>query len=102
MERNPCVYLLASRKWGVLYVGVTSNLVRRVWLHRERHTGGFTARYRVHRLVWFEVHDSMRSAIQREKNIKKWRRAWKVRLIEQQNPDWHDLYDDICRQGSSF
>ncbi len=78
-----------------MYIGVTSNLVRRVWEHRNDLVGGFTRRYRVHKLVWYEVHGSMQSAIGREKALKKWNRAWKVELIEEGNPTWSDLYDEI-------
>ncbi|NII11247.1 GIY-YIG nuclease family protein [Oleiagrimonas sp. C23AA] len=95
-ERAPCVYLLASRRNGTLYVGVTSNLVARIWQHRQQVMAGFTQRYRVHRLVWFEMHHDMRSAIVREKAIKAWRRAWKIQLIEASNPYWRDLYSEIC------
>jgi putative endonuclease len=95
MERNPCVYLLASRKNGTLYVGVTSNLVKRVWEHREHIVEGFTSRYHVTRLVWFEQHASMADAIAREKMLKHWKRQWKIRLIEERNPQWLDLYDGI-------
>jgi putative endonuclease len=86
------VYLLASRKQGTLYLGVTRDLVRRVYQHREKLTPGFTSRYDVRRLVWFEVYDDPINAITREKEIKKWRRAWKIALIEKDDPDWRDLY----------
>jgi putative endonuclease len=95
MERTPCVYLLASSFHGTLYTGVTSNLLGRVWQHREEVTGGFTKRYDVKRLVWFEVHETMESAISREKSIKRWQRRWKVELIERQNPTWRDLAEDF-------
>lgn len=94
-KKAPCVYILASRRNGTLYIGVTSDLVRRVWQHRNDLVAGFTKRYGVHRLVWYEVHDSMESAIGREKALKEWRRVWKLRLIEAANPCWRDLYDDI-------
>src|SRR4051794_37679919 len=94
MERIPCVYLLASAFHGTMYTGVTSSLLGRVWQHREEVTGGFTKRYQVKRLVWFEVHE-MRSAIQREKSIKRWRRQWKIELIERENPTWSDLAEDF-------
>ena len=94
--RLPCVYLLASRPGGALYLGVTSNLVRRVWQHKSRMAEGHTHRYNISSLVWYEQHETMESAISREKAIKKWNRAWKVRLIEQQNPSWRDLYSGIC------
>jgi putative endonuclease len=89
------VYLLASRKQGTLYLGVTRDLVRRIYQHREKLTPGFTSRYDVRRLVWFEVYDDPVNAIEREKEIKKWRRAWKIALIENDNPDWKDLYPEI-------
>jgi putative endonuclease len=91
------VYLLASRKQGTLYLGVTRDLVRRVYQHREKLTPGFTSRYDVRRLVWFEVYDDPINAIEREKEIKKWRRAWKIALIEKDNLDWKDLYPEITR-----
>jgi putative endonuclease len=90
------VYLLASRKQGTLYLGVTGNLVRRVYEHKEKVVPGFTKRYDVDRLVWFECYDDPTNAIEREKVIKKWRRAWKIRLIEEANPDWKDLYPEIA------
>ena len=90
------VYLMASRKGGTLYLGVTRDLVRRVYQHKTKATPGFTSRYDVDRLVWFETYDDPVTAIEREKDIKKWRREWKVRLIEETNPDWRDLYSDIC------
>ncbi len=94
-ERVPCVYLLASRRNGTLYVGVTSALIRRVWEHKNDLAAGFTKRYQVHNLVWYEVHDTMESAISREKAIKGWRRAWKIGLIEKSNDQWRDLYAEI-------
>jgi putative endonuclease len=93
---QPCVYLLASRRNGVLYVGVTSNLPQRIWQHRNNVVAGFTSRYQVHRLVWFEQHQTMESAILREKAIKEWQRHWKLELIETSNPYWRDLYPEIC------
>ena len=95
MERLPCVYLLASGFHGTLYTGVSSNLLGRVWQHREGITRGFTTRYGVKRLVWFEVHETMESAIQREKSIKRWHRQWKIELIERENPTWRDLAEDF-------
>jgi putative endonuclease len=91
------VYLLASRKHGTLYLGVTNDLARRIYEHREGLTPGFTSRYSVNRLVWFEPFADAPSAIAREKQIKKWRRDWKIRMVEQDNPDWHDLYDAIAQ-----
>ena len=92
---QPCVYLLASKPNGTLYVGVTSSLPQRVWRHKEGIYEGFTKRHGVHRLVWFEQHETMLAALAREKAVKKWSRAWKIRLIEASNPDWRDLYEDI-------
>jgi len=89
------VYLLASRKHGTLYVGVTNNLVRRIYQHKTHAARGFSSRYNVHLLVWFESYDDPINAIAREKEIKKWRREWKVNLIEQSNPEWIDLYESI-------
>lgn len=97
MDRRPFVYIMASRRNGTLYTGVTSNLPSRVWQHRTRATGGFTARYNVHRLVYMEPHESMEAAIVREKQIKEWQRAWKLRLIESVNPGWRDLAEDLNR-----
>lgn len=89
MAKSYCVYILASRKYGALYVGVTSDLAGRVYLHREEVVAGQTSRYHIHQLVWFEVHGDPESAITRERRIKKWRRAWKI------DPEWRDLYSDI-------
>ena len=98
MEKQPCVYLLASDRNGTLYAGVTSDLVRRVWQHRTHAVEGFSNQYDVTRLVWFEQHESMESAIQREKRLKKWNRAWKVAMIDKVNPSWRDLWPDITGQ----
>jgi len=95
--RGGFVYLLTNRPNGTLYVGVTSDLVRRAWEHREGVVDGFTRRYGLKSLVYFERHDEIAAAIQREKIIKHWPRAWKVRLIAADNPDWRDLYEDITR-----
>jgi putative endonuclease len=89
------VYLLASRKQGTLYLGVTRDLIRRTYQHKTKELPGFTSRYDIRRLVWFETYDDPMTAIMREKEIKKWRRAWKIALIETENPDWKDLYPDI-------
>ena len=91
----PCVYLLASKRNGTLYCGVTSDLPKRVWQHKNDLVDGFSRRYHVHTLVWYEVHETMESAIAREKAIKEWKRAWKLKIIEGMNPTWRDLYDDI-------
>ena len=93
--KAPCVYIMASKRNGTLYVGVTSDLVQRVWQHKNGCFEGFTRQYRVHRLVWYEVHDCMDTAIGREKALKKWNRRWKIELIEQSNPMWADLYDEL-------
>lgn len=92
----PAVYMMASGIQGTLYIGVTSDLVLRVWQHREGVVDGFTERFGVKRLVWYELHGSMQAAIAREKSLKKWNRAWKVRLIEEGNLAWRDLWDEIC------
>ncbi len=89
------VYLLASRKDGSLYLGVTNDLIRRVFEHRSKTTLGFTSRYNITKLVRFEIYDDPISAITREKEIKKWRRSWKVALIEKENANWDDLYESI-------
>jgi putative endonuclease len=91
------VYLTANKRNGTLYVGVTRDLLRRTYEHKEKITQGFTQRYGVDRLVWFEAHDDVEAAILREKEIKKWRRAWKLALIEKNNPQWRDLYEEITR-----
>ncbi len=91
------VYLLASRKHGTLYLGVTRDLVRRAFEHRTKAADGFTARYDVKILVWFETYEDPATAISREKELKKWQRDWKIRLIEESNPEWVDLYDGIAR-----
>jgi putative endonuclease len=91
------VYLLASGKHGTLYIGVTNDLVRRVYEHKNKVIRGFTARYEVTKLVWYEAYDDPANAITREKELKKWRRDWKIRLIEENNPDWSDLYPSISR-----
>jgi putative endonuclease len=91
--RQPCVYILASKRLGTLYVGVTGDLMRRVWKHRTALIEGFTRRYGVYILVYAESHETMESAIKREKQLKRWRRSWKIELIERNNPEWRDLYD---------
>ena len=90
------VYILASRRDGAIYVGITSDLVKRVYEHRSKFVPGFTSRYNITRLVWFEVHGDPLMAISREKEIKKWRRAWKIALIVKDNPEWRDLWEEIC------
>ena len=91
------VYLLASKIGGTLYIGVTNDLVRRVYVHREKIVEGFTKKYDVARLVYFEAHSEIEAAIMREKQMKKWNRAWKVRLIEEENPNWDDLYPRLAK-----
>jgi len=95
VNKQPAVYILASKRNGTLYIGVTSDLAKRIWEHRNNMVEGFTKRYRVHHLVWYELHESMESAIQREKRLKEWKRVWKLELIEKTNPDWQDLYHRI-------
>ncbi len=95
MERQPCVYMMASQRNGTLYIGVTSNLIKRIWEHKTNVVEGFTKKYGIHLLVWYEVHETMGSAIQKEKALKKWQRKWKIDLIESLNPDWKDLYKTI-------
>jgi putative endonuclease len=95
MDRQPTVYLLASDRNGTLYLGVTSDLVARTWQHREHVVNGFTRKYGVTKLVWYELHTTMEMAILREKRIKKWNRAWKIRLIEETNPYWNDLWQRV-------
>ena len=97
MEKNLCVYILASDRNDTLYVGVTSDLIKRVWEHKQAVVAGFTKEYGVKQLVWYEQHVCADAAITREKQIKKWNRAWKVRLIEEMNPYWNDLYQEIVK-----
>ncbi len=96
MTKQPCVYILASQRNGTLYIGVTSDLIKRVYQHRMGMVDGFTKRYTVHTLVWYEVHEMMESAILREKQLKKWSRKAKICLIEQQNPLWQDLWTELA------
>jgi putative endonuclease len=91
-RREPCVYMLANKRNGTLYIGVTGNLLQRIWQHKNDSADGFTKKHRVHLLVWYEAHPTMESAISREKTLKEWRRVWKLRLIEERNPEWDDLY----------
>ena len=93
--KQPAVYILASQRNGTLYIGVTSDLVQRVWQHKNDVFEGFTKEYVVHMLVWYELHEDMENAIIREKRLKKWNRDWKLRMIEEMNPNWKDLYDSI-------
>jgi putative endonuclease len=96
MQKRPCVYIPASRRNGTLNIGVTSNLVLCIHQHRSNVVAGFVQDYGVHRLVFAEFHDTMETAILREKRLKKWRRAWKLELIERHNPQWRDLYDELA------
>ncbi len=95
MNKLPAVYILASKRNGTLYIGVTSDLVKRIWEHKNSMVKGFTKRYAVHQLVWYEPHESMQSAIEREKRLKEWRRKGKLELIERTNPNWKDLYHTL-------
>ena len=92
---QPAVYILASQRNGTLYTGVTSDLIKRIWEHKNEVVEGFSRHYGIHLLVYFELHSNMLSAITREKQIKKWNRAWKIRLIESVNPEWRDLWNEI-------
>jgi putative endonuclease len=94
-DKEYYVYILASQKYGTLYIGITSNLLQRVYQHKEDLAEGFTKKYRVHTLVYYEVHGDVYEAILREKQIKKWRRDWKINLIEKNNPQWLDLYTEL-------
>ncbi len=96
LDKQFYLYILASRRNGTLYTGVRSNLIQRTWQHKQGLAEGFALKYSVKRLVYFEVHDNALTAIEREKQIKKWRRSWKLELIEESNPDWNDLYDVIA------
>lgn len=91
------VYILASKRNGTLYIGVTNDLVKRVWQHKNKLADGFTKKYKVDKLVYYEITPDIESAITREKQMKKWNRAWKIRLIQEKNPDWKDLYKDLTR-----
>ena len=93
--RQPCVYMLASGRNGTLYTGVTSDLLKRVWQHKHGVVDGFTKQYDIHDLVWYELHETMESAILRETALKNWKRQWKIRLIEGENPEWNDLYPTL-------
>lgn len=95
VSKQPAVYILASKRNGTLYIGTTSDLVKRIWEHKNNLVEGFTKRYGVHHLVWYKLHESMQSAIEQEKRLKEWKRVWKMELIENSNPSWLDLYDTI-------
>jgi putative endonuclease len=91
----PCVYRLASKRNGTIYIGVTSDLIKRIWEHKNNIVEGFTKKYGVHTLVWYEPHQTMEEAIRREKILKNWNRKWKLNLIEQSNPEWVDLFQSL-------
>ena len=93
--KQPCIYILTNKPNGILYTGVTSHLKQRIWQHKNKLVDGFTRKYNCHRLVYFELHGDMEAAVSREKQIKNWKRAWKISLIEQINPQWKDLWEDI-------
>jgi putative endonuclease len=95
MEKLPCVYILTNKPLGTLYIGVTSNLPQRIWQHKTKITKGFTEKYNLNKIVWYEAHEDIVSAIQREKALKAWKRDWKIRIIEEMNPLWRDLYVDL-------
>jgi len=95
MNKQPAVYILANKRNGTLYVGVTSDLIKRIWQHKNNVVKGFTERYSIHQLVWYELHETMESAIRKEKMLKNWKRVWKLELIEKSNPNWQDLYGTI-------
>ena len=94
-EKSFYVYIMASRRNGTLYIGMTSDLIGRVWQHKNGVTKGFTTKHKVHRLVYFEIHDTAETAATRERQMKEWQRAWKIKRIEEMNPGWDDLYDDL-------
>ena len=96
MEYGGYVYIMASRRNGTIYIGVTSDIAKRAWEHREGLIDGFTKKYGCKMLVWFEPHGTIEAAILREKQMKEWRRAWKLRRIEEMNPDWNDLFELVC------
>ncbi|MBN8521299.1 MAG: GIY-YIG nuclease family protein [Alphaproteobacteria bacterium] len=93
--KTPCVYIMASQRNGTLYIGVTSDLRKRVWEHKEQQQEGFTKKYKVNQLVWYEIYEDMSQAILKEKQLKKWERNWKLRMIEDMNPTWQDLYNSL-------
>ncbi len=99
MKKQPAVYILTNKKFGTLYTGVTSDLLKRIWQHKNHLVEGFSSKYKTDNLVWYELHETMISAIQREKNIKDWKRDWKrdwkIHLINKANPQWNDLYQDL-------
>jgi putative endonuclease len=102
MSAEKCfyVYIMASKRYGTLYIGVTSNFVKRMWEHKNELADGFTKKYRVKMLVWYERHENAESAIIREKQLKEWKRPWKLELIEKSNPNWHDLYENLMDRAN--
>ena len=99
---QPCVYIMTNQRNGTLYIGVTSDLAKRVWQHKNEIADGFTKKYKLHTLVWYQPHATMESAITREKALKYWHRVWKIRIIEQMNPDWCDLYNEVIGLDSGL
>ena len=97
VEKQPAIYILASHRNGTLSIGVTNDPIRRAWEHKQGEVEGFTKQYKIHLLVYYELHENMRSAIEREKQMKKWDRAWKMELIEKSNPQWRDLWADLTK-----
>lgn len=100
-EKNPAVYILARRRNGTLYIGVTSDLCSRIAEHKDGKIPGFSQKYNIKTLVWFQTFNSMEEAIKREKQLKEWKRGWKLELIEKSNPDWHDLFSEECETTSA-
>ena len=94
-DKQPCVYIVTNRPRGVLYVGVTSDLPKRIWQHKQGQGSAFTAKYRLYKLVWYQLHETMEEAIAHEKRLKFWKRGWKIELIEKTNPTWRDLYPTL-------
>ena len=99
MQKEPAVYILANKKNGTLYIGVTSNLRQRIYQHKKMFVDSFTHEHNIHMLVYYEACDTMEAALLREKQLKRWKRAWKIRLITKTNPEWHDLYSEILWSG---
>ncbi len=95
--KNYYVYILCNKRNSTLYTGMTSDLIKRIYEHKNNLVDGFTKKYKIHRLVWYEIHEIAEAAISREKQIKKWNRKWKLELIEKNNPEWNDLYKDVCK-----
>ena len=95
-DKTPCVYIITNKPDGTLYIGVTSDLPHRIWTHKQKLAEGFAKRHDLDRLVWYEVHDTMEEAILKEKQMKKWEREWKIRIIQEMNPRWNDLYEELA------